>query len=487
MPGIFQANIQTAKIDPRLTKIHGIVSALPPGFSLIQVPRSAKFLHDPDPEKRSWFRKVLDPVKQLFRPVQARSALISSNYSLVKIFVAIGQSLYGIATLYESARGDQINRYGYAAFGLTVVPYAYMSLVNLLANLLAPHYPTMYLVESQAMRDASDLIGRGDVGDVDVQSTHEAPSTHEYSTALEMLPNAATGAQGDDNNTQPARESPLSNNAMLHGRYPPGSQEEMDIPPTVSEIYDQEGRSESNDGQPQQRVQGPVDQDEENLNREPRHDDIMSRNQHEESRDDNPLQASPPTSVAFSGTVGVLDPEWDREFLGQRHQYAALEDNGEGRNQQGQATLNEQSISPPPHHEGPRGTVSHNQKTSKGSSVWTVLSIIIAIPLGVVVFALIMVIPGLPIVVVGALSHFRKGVLSTHAQRVWTMTWLAFGIFVGPAVDTFRSLIDDNYVGIGWRLYFAVSVGLFYGAPAVGGFVVVAQMLLAYGVCIRIS
>ncbi len=62
--------------------------------------------------------------------------------------MSLGQLIFAIATLY-SARGDQIPLFGYAAFGLTVVQYAWMSFVNLLANSMCPQYGTMFLVEVQ--------------------------------------------------------------------------------------------------------------------------------------------------------------------------------------------------------------------------------------------------------------------------------------------------------------------------------------------------
>jgi hypothetical protein len=42
--------------------------------------------------------------------------------------------------------------YGYAAFGLTVIPYAIMSILNLTANLLTPEYPMLFMVQSDGMR-----------------------------------------------------------------------------------------------------------------------------------------------------------------------------------------------------------------------------------------------------------------------------------------------------------------------------------------------
>ena len=97
-----------------------------------------------------------------------RTITISCRYNLVAILVAIAQLLFAAATLFR-ARGDQISKYGYAAFGLTVIQYALMSLINLLGNLVCPQYPTLYLVESgrsdQARTDPETIID-GSVGRV---------------------------------------------------------------------------------------------------------------------------------------------------------------------------------------------------------------------------------------------------------------------------------------------------------------------------------
>jgi len=46
-----------------------------------------------------------------------------------------------------------VEEYGYAAFGLTVIPYAIMSIINLTANILTPEYPTLFMVQSDAMHE----------------------------------------------------------------------------------------------------------------------------------------------------------------------------------------------------------------------------------------------------------------------------------------------------------------------------------------------
>ena len=92
--------------------------------------------------------------------------LLCSNFNAVSVLIALGQLAFAITTLYRS-RGDQIARYGYAAYGLTVTPYAFMSLINLLGNLICPQYSALYLVESEEMREARalpDALFEGCVG-----------------------------------------------------------------------------------------------------------------------------------------------------------------------------------------------------------------------------------------------------------------------------------------------------------------------------------
>ena len=78
---------------------------------------------------------------------------LSSVNNFAKGLIAVFQTLYASFTLYH-ARGDQIQHYGYAAFGLTVVPYIVMSIINLASTILTPDYSVMYLVESEAMEEA---------------------------------------------------------------------------------------------------------------------------------------------------------------------------------------------------------------------------------------------------------------------------------------------------------------------------------------------
>lgn len=79
----------------------------------------------------------------------------------------------------------------------------------------------------------------------------------------------------------------------------------------------------------------------------------------------------------------------------------------------------------------------------------------------------------IPIAIIWASSHFRSG-QSTHAQRVWMMAWLAFGICYAP-------LGQVTYGG-----FFKWVQTFGYFAPSIGGFVVVGQMLMQYGICLEL-
>jgi hypothetical protein len=96
---------------------------------------------------------VAEPADQLTQPRdQSANQIdgISMSYSMSKGIVAVFQTVYASFTVYQT-RGNQIERFGYAAFGLTVTPYLVMSLINLLSNILTPDFPSLYLVRNHIM------------------------------------------------------------------------------------------------------------------------------------------------------------------------------------------------------------------------------------------------------------------------------------------------------------------------------------------------
>ena len=83
---------------------------------------------------------------------------LTSSYSFSKALVAVVQLMLSISTLVKS-KGNQIDNYGYAAFGLTVAPFAVGSFWNLLSGLVTPEYPCKYMIRSNAMIEAESIPG----------------------------------------------------------------------------------------------------------------------------------------------------------------------------------------------------------------------------------------------------------------------------------------------------------------------------------------
>jgi hypothetical protein len=97
---------------------------------------------------------------------------------------------------------------------------------------------------------------------------------------------------------------------------------------------------------------------------------------------------------------------------------------------------------------------------------------------------------GLSLMVVGILSHFKKGTKSTSLERGFTMSWLAVGMacgYVSQHMSSFLTKKDDGPFkrfgkGIGAALMFGVFL-----VPSLGGFVMVGKMVLEYGSCSRVG
>ncbi|KAH9203370.1 hypothetical protein DL95DRAFT_399397 [Leptodontidium sp. 2 PMI_412] len=332
---------------------------------------------------------------------------ISSSYNIPKVIVSIVQVFFASITLYRS-RGDQLSRYGYAAFGLTVLPYIVMSIVNLVGNLLTPDYPTLYLVRSPEMEEAEarELYFDGIIGTVTEESSDGNESTDGVTCIVEgtALRTVHTGSEG------PFSSAPSS-------------------PGPVPEI---------NTG-----VAGPSTTVTA-LCRQDRGDTAGSQEEiRQHSAADRPNVAA--------GTVYRLRRQDQRN----------------------------REIRIP--------VCSNFQR--HGSRPWGE-----GRAYGLFLFTLY-VLGAIPYAVIGILTHFDSA-QSTIAQRVWTMSWLAFGVVWGtiiPFITSEESMIKmiyphgpDGLYGTE-NIFFKWWLTLFYSPFAIGGFVVVGQMLNAYGSCIRLS
>lgn len=108
------------------------------------------------------------------RSTDLKNMELGSRHSVPKILVGLVQTLIGAMTLYK-AQGNQISQYGFTAFGLSVVPYAFMLLVNIITALVTPEYSCMYLIHTPDMDDAVKDGGRfGETfASVDVEAVQE--------------------------------------------------------------------------------------------------------------------------------------------------------------------------------------------------------------------------------------------------------------------------------------------------------------------------
>ena len=356
---MFEPSTHTFALEGR--KVHGICH-LPHGFALVPVGTNAPIVELDDVRNH----------KESPTTSQPKTAVeISSLYSLTQGLVAVCQTLYASATLY-GARGDQIKRYGYAAFGLTVAPYLVMSILNLVGTILTPNYPTTFMVESEIMREAARRDGaqfNGVVGMLEIdQSLTKGPDM-----AYKI----------DEQGQCSVRQQYSTSSSKSHVNSATARVDE------AMEVSRQRWLIELD----------PKDNDR-----------IVKR------------------IVLVPAIYPYSSPHYANRIL---------------------------------------------------------------------IFPLRILVGLISLAMNGILTRFKPG-NSTHAQRVWTMTWLAFGIWIG---STSSNVIDDvkeiwHFVAglLGWEgrkvkrsgslvLIAFLLIYAVYSAVAIGGLVVVCQMLLQYGNC----
>lgn len=95
-------------------------------------------------------------------------------HSFPRTLLSLSQTISGAFALYK-ASGSQIERYGFAAFGLTVIPYVVISVINFTGSLLSGEYETIFLVHSSIM---DEMIARGGFSDGTVGTVDGATEDH---------------------------------------------------------------------------------------------------------------------------------------------------------------------------------------------------------------------------------------------------------------------------------------------------------------------
>ncbi|EUC40753.1 hypothetical protein COCMIDRAFT_107939, partial [Bipolaris oryzae ATCC 44560] len=139
-----------AYVDPDLIRIHGTYF-LSEGYSFAIVPRNACLSEIDRIDSRP-----LEPQNGSTPDVNSD---ISSSYSVAKAIASLIQIL-GALSIILLRKPDTIERWGYASFQLTVVPYLVMTVVNFTSNALTADYACLYMVESAVMREARNRGSR---------------------------------------------------------------------------------------------------------------------------------------------------------------------------------------------------------------------------------------------------------------------------------------------------------------------------------------
>jgi hypothetical protein len=356
---IFHPSIGTFSSSGR--RVHG-TCCLPEGYGLMIVPPNARVL--------GLDSKHSEPKTTAGHTNRSYNQL-STSYSLSKPLIAILQVLYASFTLYRT-QGDQLDKYGYAAFGLTVASYLVMSLLNLVSSMLTPDFASVFLVQSDIMKEASNREGakfEGMVGILQVKEGGYGADTFEARFHI--------GAEGRRTISRICRTD-------REGSPEPG----VIIDPVHSFI---------DDGDRGLVLANPAPRSSSQL---PKPSKIR-------------VSAFPP--------VGILSSSIDQPII-----YGSFR-----------------------------------------ASIFLSILILGEASLGIV----------------GGISRFHRGD-STLAQRVWTMFWLVWGFYMGPNIyfilEGILKLDFGTTPGSTW-IYLAVY--LVYCVRAIGGFVVVGQMLKEYGTC----
>ena len=420
------------------TEIHGRCK-LPPGYVLVKVPYDAAFAEDEassgDLHDSWWKRKYHNVSKAVTDAVKPRqltdSVTIASSHSALKALVALVQALFAIATLYN-AYGHQIDRFGYAACGLTVVPYALMSLINLCANLACPEYSKMYLVSNQALEQLQRQYTPSRL-EYTQDKVVEQTSTHqdEESTNYRSLNGVEAHQIAEDQQSDQAQEARRS-------------REHLD----QDQVQDQTGQRQEahDDSEDEDQDQIWSNQTQEAYN--------GSEDGNETSIDQARTACNDDEDQEFevSGTVGTLSLESDRSI---------------------------------------QQALDHTFRDATNDDVFDPrkvemnFSIQFALYVALVFWSTV----GMTIGIIGGLSGFHKR-SSTVAHRVWTMTWLTLGLHIRMAEYCLTVVYSTGlfldltwYYMPAWSMIGVGIVATLSVIPAIGGFVVVGQMINSYGVC----
>ena len=118
------------------------------------------------PKGYFWSKPEITQLNALASHTLKREGIqVGRSRSLVKGLASVVQLVFSSITLYE-ARGSQLQRYGYAAFGLSVFPYTLMTFVNLVVGTIVGEYSTLFVLRTAISDEAKRCGGTisGEIG-----------------------------------------------------------------------------------------------------------------------------------------------------------------------------------------------------------------------------------------------------------------------------------------------------------------------------------
>ena len=377
---------------------------------------------DPTPTPLSNVPKIplLRYLNRIFAsPVSATK--LSSSFNLLKGVAALLQLLYASFTLYRTT-GGQVDQYGFAAPGFTVLPYAIMSALNLVASLVAPHYPKLYLVRSKVMEEAERRTGlpfHFVVGKVVDESDTD-------NIVMEGWSEIAGSFKDDDK--------------VLHVTPSPSAEEDETM-----EICDDSSK----------KIYVPT------CPRFRRTDDTQT----------SPLRQFSEPDGESEARHGLVFP---RYMARGQHWQALIQPLLSRLSSQLQSCVRALR----PHINYIRLPQPPQPPQFRQSSLQT-------LPLNLYEINLMTLITCGEYEITLKLSN-HSGQQSTFAQRAFTMTWLLTGCVVGGTIFAWYGSFRKNAgVLTSSNAIFLCIFLVIGGVPAIGGFVVVFQMLKAYGICYK--
>jgi hypothetical protein len=118
------------------------------------------------PDRYEWILEDPFILEELASPLKSRDLIrIGQSHSWIKMLTSVAHLILSCITIYRS-QGSQIDQYGYAAFGLSVFPYAVMSFINLLFVGILGEYSRLYVMRTAILDEAKQCGGSisGEVG-----------------------------------------------------------------------------------------------------------------------------------------------------------------------------------------------------------------------------------------------------------------------------------------------------------------------------------